>query len=136
MNSVSHSSIKEIAERYSNKLWNEKDLGVIDTFVHQNVVIHSALKNDLHGIQTMKDIVQVWLKGFPDLQVSHDLVIYENDIVIIQWNAEGTHQGEFKGKQPTGNTISYNGVSVYRIQNNQIVEYWAYLDMQHLLSKI
>ena len=130
-----HSSIKDIAEEYANKIWNDKDISTIDKLVHQNVVIHSLL-GDFHGTKAMRDVVQAWLKGFPDLQVYNDIVISENDIVSIQWRANGTHQGEFKGRQPTGKTVSYSGVTVYRIKNNQIVEYWAYLDMQHLLSQI
>lgn len=136
MNSMlKHSSIKAIAEEYANKIWNDKDINTVDKLVHQNVVIHSPLGN-FHGTKAMKDVVQVWLKGFPDLQVYNDIVISENDIVSIQWRAQGTHQGEFKGRQPTGNAISYSGVTVYRIKNNQIIEYWAYLDMQHLLGQI
>lgn len=136
MNSmVSHSSIKTIAEEYANKIWNDKDISTVDKLVHQDVVIHSLL-GDFHGTKAMKDVVQVWLKGFPDLQIYNDIVISENDIVSIQWRANGTHHGEFKGRQPTGKSFSYSGVTVYRIKNNQIIEYWAYLDMQHLLSQI
>ena len=136
MNSMMrHSSIKEIAEEYANKIWNDKDINTVDKLVHQNVVIHSLL-GDFHGTKAMRDVVQAWLKGFPDLQVYNDIVISENDIVSIQWRANGTHQGEFKGRQPTGKSVSYSGVTVYRIKNNQIIEYWAYLDMQYLLSQI
>jgi predicted ester cyclase len=84
----------------------------------------------------MKDVVQTWLKGFPDLHVDNELVICENDVVSIQWRAKGTHQGEFKERPPTAKTVSYSGVTIYRIKNNKIIEYWAYLDMMNLLSQI
>lgn len=129
------SSLKAIAEEYANKIWNVKDIGIINKLIHPDVIIHSLLGN-YQGQTAMRGIVQAWLKGFPDLQVANDIVISENDIVSIQWRAKGTHHGEFKGKQPTGKPVSYSGVTVYRIKNNQIVEYWAYLDMQHLLSQI
>ncbi len=132
---IIHSSLKEIAEGYANKIWNEKDINAIDKLVHQDVVIHSLL-GDFYGTKAMKEVVQAWLKGFPDLIVENDLVISENDIVSIQWRAQGTHQGEFKGRQQTGKPVSYSGVTVYRIKNGKIIEYWAYLDMQHLLNQI
>ena len=132
---VMHSSPKEIAEGYANKIWNEKDINAIDKLVHQDVVIHSLL-GDFNGTKAMKEVVQAWLKGFPDLIVKNDLVISENDIVSIQWRAQGTHQGEFKGRQQTGKQVSYSGVTVYRIKYDKIIEYWAYLDTQHLLSQI
>lgn len=131
----SNSHIKQIAEDYTNTVWNVKEIGVIDRLIDQDVLIHSLL-GDFRGTQAMKEVVQAWLKGFPDLSVSNDLVISENDLVSIQWKAKGTHKGEFKGRKPTGKQVSYSGVTVYRIKHEQVVEYWAYLDMQHLLSQI
>lgn len=128
-------SCKEIAEKYANKVWNDKEVSAIDRFVHKDVLIHSLL-GDFRGTQAMKEVVQAWLKGFPDLSVKNELIISENDLVSIQWSAQGTHKGEFKGKKPTGKPVFYSGVTVYRIKNGQIIEYWAYLDMQHLLSQI
>lgn len=84
----------------------------------------------------MKEVVQAWLKGFSDLSVTNELIISENDLVSIQWRAQGTHKGEFKGRKPTGTSVAYSGVTVYRIKDSKIIEYWAYLDMQHLLCQI
>jgi steroid delta-isomerase-like uncharacterized protein len=128
-------NIKEIALEYANKVWNEKHIGTVDKLMDQNVVIHSLL-GDYYGTQAMKEVVQAWLKGFPDLVVKNEHVISENDLVSIQWQAKGTHHGEFKGRRPSGKTASYNGVTVYRIKEGKIIEYWAYLDMQHLLDQI
>lgn len=128
-------SCKEIAEKYANQVWNDKEISAIDRFVHQDAIIHSLL-GDYHGTKAMKEVVQAWWNGFPDLRVNNENIISENDLVSIQWSAKGTHNGEFKGRKATGKPVSYSGVTVYRIKNNQIVEYWAYLDMQHLLSQI
>lgn len=128
-------SSKEIAEAYANQVWNDKEISAIDRFVHHDAVIHSLL-GDYQGTKAMKEVVQAWLKGFPDLRVNNENIISENDLVSIQWQARGTHKGEFKGKKSTGKPVAYSGVTVYRIKNDQIVEYWAYLDMQHLLSQI
>lgn len=126
---------KKIAEEYAHTVWNAKEIDIIDRLINKDVLIHSLL-GDFRGTQAMKEVVQVWLKGFPDLSVKNELIISENDLVSIQWSAQGTHKGEFKGKKPTGKPVSYSGVTVYRIKNGQIIEYWAYLDMQHLLSQI
>jgi steroid delta-isomerase-like uncharacterized protein len=130
-----NANIKEIAEKYANQVWNDKEISAVDRFVHQDAIIHSLL-GDYHGTKAMKEVVQAWLNGFPDLRVYNDTIISENDLVSIQWRAKGTHSGEFKERKPTGKPVSYNGVTVYRIKDSKIIEYWAYLDMQHLLSQI
>jgi predicted ester cyclase len=128
-------SNKEVAEEYANKIWNDKEINTIDRLVHQNVLIHSLL-GDFYGTKAMRDVVQAWLKGFPNLRVDNHIIIGEADLVSIQWQAKGTHQGEFKAIKPTGNPVSYSGVTVYRMNEGKIVEYWAYLDMQHLLGQL
>lgn len=126
---------KSVAEEDARRVCNDKDLKAIDDLVDTDAVIHSLL-GDFHGPDSMKTVVQAWLKGFPDLNVSNDHVICENDLVSIQWRANGTHLGEFKGKKSTKKTVSYRGSTVYRIKNGKIVEYWAYLDMQDLLCQL
>ncbi len=73
-----NSTIKEIAEEYANQVWNKKKICAVDKLVFQDVVIHSLL-GDCHGAKAMKDVVQVWLKGFPDLRVDNDIIIEENE---------------------------------------------------------
>ncbi|MBA3956853.1 MAG: ester cyclase [Parachlamydiaceae bacterium] len=127
--------MKLVAEAYAHRVWDDKNLKAIDELIHQNCVIHSLL-GDFYGPASMKNVVQAWLKGFPDLMVKNSSVICEDDLVVIQWQAHGTHQGEFKGIMPTGKSISYTGVTVYRISHDKIIEYWAYLDMKHLLDQL
>lgn len=128
-------SSKVVAEEYANQVWNDKEISAIDRFIDQYAVIHSLL-GDYHGTKAMKEVVQAWLNGFPDLRVDNDIIVSENDLVSIQWRAQGTHNGEFKGRKPSGKSVAYSGVTVYRIKDSKIIEYWAYLDMQHLLSQI
>lgn len=125
---------KKLAASYAHRIWNEKDTDAFN-LLHQNCVIHSSL-GEFHGEESMKKVVQAWLTGFPDLTVKNFSVIGEHDLVVIHWQAHGTHQGEFKGCPPTGRPISYAGVTIYRVTQSKISEYWAYLDMQFLLQQI
>lgn len=132
---MNQTETKTIAIEYAQRIWDKKDLTAIEELLDPKIVIHSLLGN-FHGLEPMKKIVQAWLSGFPDLVVKNTLIICEDDLVTIQWEARGTHQGEFKGISPTGKQVSYAGVTIYRINNAKIIEYWAYLDMQHLLQQI
>lgn len=128
-------NVKEIATKYAEQVWNAKELAAVDLWVAGDVVIHSLL-GDYSGAEAMKAVIKAWLAAFPDLIVTNETIITENDLVSIQWNAKGTHRGDFKGRKPTEKTVSYKGVTVYRIRNGKITEYWAYLDMDHLFNQI
>lgn len=127
--------IKRVAETYAHRVWHDKDMGAIDDLIHSDCVIHSLL-GDFRGPEAMKTVVQAWLKAFPDMQVKNTAVITEKDLVVIQWQARATHQGDFKGIAATKKSVAYAGVTIYRISRDQIVEYWAYIDMKHLLDQL
>jgi steroid delta-isomerase-like uncharacterized protein len=125
----------EIATTYAARIWDRQDLTAIDDLMHPDLVIHSLFGN-YHGTDSMRRILNAWLVGFPNLIVSVVAVTSQDDRVVIQWIARGTHLGEFKGRPPTGRKIEYEGVTVYHVREGKIVEYWAYLDMLHLLSQL
>lgn len=127
--------MKDVAVNYAEGVWDKKDLKTIDELTAENIVVHSVL-GAFQGRQALKNVVQAWLTGFPDLKVENLAVIGEKDLVAIHWRANGTHRGVFKGIAPSGQPISYAGVTIYRIQDAKISEYWVYLDMQHLLKQI
>lgn len=132
---MSQREFRNVAEEYACRIWNKKDLIAIQELIHPKIIIHSLL-GDFVGQEAMKNIVTAWLEGFPDLSIKNIATICEQDLVVIQWQASGIHQGKFMNIKPTGKSVSYQGVSIYRVKDNKITEYWAYLDMQHLLNQM
>jgi len=126
---------KELIEQYADTVWNQKELDIIDKLMHEKVVIHSLLGN-YHGSQSMKDIVKAWITGFPDLKVETITSMAEKDKVIVHWKASGTFKGSLRGIIPTGKSAYWEGVTIYSVNKGKVIEYWAYLDMEHLFNKI
>ncbi|QLH35915.1 MAG: ester cyclase [Parachlamydiaceae bacterium] len=128
-------SKKQIAESYAHRIWDLKDLSAIDDLMHKDIILHSLL-GDFKGKESMRNVIQAWYEGFPDLKVENLSILSENDQVVIHWKASGRHQGEFKGIPASGKKVSYAGVTIYRIQEDKISEYWAYLDLAHIFQQI
>lgn len=126
---------QSIAEEYAHRIWELKDLSAIDSLLDSGIVIHSSL-GTFHGREEMRRVVHAWMSAFPDLKVVNISALIQGDRTAIQWKAQGTHQGTFKGIPPTGKKVAYEGLTLYRIQEGKIVEYWAYLDMQHLIQQL
>jgi steroid delta-isomerase-like uncharacterized protein len=128
-------SHRTIAESYASRIWDDRDLTAIDELIDPSIVLHSLL-GDYMGHNAMKRVMEEWLRGFPDLVVKNKSIICENDQVVMHWDATGTHQGEFKSRKASGKSVAYSGVSIYRFAHGKITEYWAYLDVHHLLNQI
>lgn len=117
------------------RLWNKQEVDVIDAICHDRIVIHSLL-GKYYGPQALKHIVKSWFAAFPDLRCLSLSSAAENNKVFIQWEATGTHQGEFKGIAPTSKSVAYTGVTVYQVEHQKITNYWSYLDMDNLLGQL
>lgn len=128
-------NIKELIQNYSNQVWNNKNLDVVDQLFTEKSNIHSPMET-LQGAQAMKEIISVWLTAFPDLCVEHKAFIIEGDTVVSRWKATGTHLGPFRGTEATETPVSYVGVSIYRLANEKITDYWAYVNLHQITEQL
>ena len=126
---------KDLIEQFMDRVWKKHDLTVIDELFIPDTIVHSPL-GEYRGAQAMREAVQHWLIAFPDLIVTNGHVTAEEDRVVWQWTARGTHQGTFKGVAATGRPVNYSGATVYRVRDGKIVEYWAYVDTAHVLAQL
>jgi len=73
---------------------------------------------------------------FPDLTVTIDQLLAEDDWVVARLTSRGTHRGPFAGIPPTGKTVVWSGVAMQRIVDGRIVERWTRYDMIGLLRQL
>ena len=74
--------------------------------------------------------------AFPDAQHSIDDLIAEGDRVVLRTTARATHRGTFEGIAPTGRTVEFTGLVVYRIQGDRIAESWGEIDFLRLMREL
>ena len=48
--------------------------------------------------------------------------------MVIHWTVRGTHRAHYKGKEPTNQSVTWPGISIARVANGQLVEYWDFGD--------
>ncbi len=48
--------------------------------------------------------------------------------MVARWTATGTHTGPWETIEPTGNTVTWTGNTIYRIECGKIAEEWAQVD--------
>ena len=84
------------------------------------------------GVRTRVGLYQDALAGHWDVQE----VISTGDRVIARWIGTGTHRGELMGVDPTGNSISVEAISIFRIADGKIAEEWTVWDALGLLQQV
>jgi steroid delta-isomerase-like uncharacterized protein len=68
--------------------------------------------------------------------VANDDLIAEDDKVVIRNTVTGTHQGEYRGVPPTGKSVSYNEIFIFRFADGKIAEVWGVVDVYAQLRQL
>jgi steroid delta-isomerase-like uncharacterized protein len=101
----------------------------IDELVEPDVPIHMPLPIQATGAQALKQVWAMLLRGLPDLHVAVEDVIAEGDKVVSRNTVTGTHQGEYRGLPPTGKSVTYNEIFIFRFAGGRIAEIWGVVDV-------
>jgi predicted ester cyclase len=78
----------------------------------------------------------VYLEAFPDMHVSIEELIAEDDKVVCRGIFTGTQDGEIKGVAPTGRAVSVDFAEIHRIKDGRVVSYWCQMDVAGLLRQL
>jgi predicted ester cyclase len=127
---------KEICRRFFEELHNQHNVTIIDELVAPDVVSHDPFPGQLPGSEGLKNTMQMFWTGLPDLHVEIKDMLAENDRVMTRLNVKGTHTGTFLESAPTNNAVMYDEVIILRIANGKIVEHWAVADALSLMQGV
>jgi steroid delta-isomerase-like uncharacterized protein len=79
----------------------------------------------LVGPEPFIEALQRLHEAFPDSEVHVGEIIAEDDLVAFEGTMTGTHEGVFRGIDPTDETIEIPGNAMHRIRDGRIAETWA-----------
>ena len=108
----------------------------IDEFVAPDAVIRTPLPIDATGTDALKQIWAMLLRIYPDIHLTVEDLIAEGDKVVGRTTVTGTHQGEFMGVAPTGNSVTYNEMFMFRFADGRVVETWGVVDVYAQMKQI
>jgi steroid delta-isomerase-like uncharacterized protein len=101
----------------------------IDDIVEPDVLIRTPLHVEATGAQALKEVTVMLLRSFPDLHVTVEDLIEEGDKVAGRNTVTGTHRGDYMGLSPTGKSIAYKEIFIFRFVNGRIAETWGVVDV-------
>ena len=86
--------------------------------------------------ETLRYRVATFLAAFPDLRVSTDVVVVQDDLVAVHLTGGGTHRGAFQGCPATGRTWEATCTAVFRVADGGIDEAWVNWDLLTVLEQL
>ena len=116
---------KALVRREYEEVLNQGELDRIDEIYTADFVIHTPGGGDIHGIEGVKAIANMFYTAFPDMQYKIEDMIAEGDKAAVRWKLTGTHKGELMGIPPTGVQVSFTGNTIHRFAGGKYVELWS-----------
>jgi len=120
-------SAKDIGRLWFEKVWNERDRDLLFQLMAADAI------GDLEGGQRIVgplefiEFQKQFLQTLPDLHIKIEESLAVGDEVCIHWAATGTHTGTGMSLTPTGQKITFRGVSWLKTQDGQVTagrDFW------------
>ena len=127
---------KELIRRHFAEIWNQRQIHIAAELVSPNYHSHFPVPGQPPGLAGFTYAVQALHASFPDLVITIEDLIAEDDKVVTRLTARGTHQGPFHGIAPTGRTVQWSGIRIFRIAEGKIAEHWANWDDLSLIQQL
>ena len=82
----------------------------------------------------MKATAALMHGALADCRCELDDVIADDDRVAVRYTTRARHVGELFGAAPSGRTVTFTGIEVFRVLDSKIVEYWGEANMSELFA--
>jgi len=116
--------------------WHRADLDALDEHLDPSYVNHDPGNPDVTDRESYKRWAAATWAAFPDMRITIEDLIAEGDRVAKVWSLVATHTGDFGGIAPTGQRITWSGVTVYRVSGDKVIECTWQTDALGLLRQL
>jgi predicted ester cyclase len=129
---------KELIRRYMRAVDENQtsDWSVLDEYIAEDFVAHNppipGVSLDREGMKQASEIFRVATPGRHEIGMQ----IAEDDLVVSQILGRGVHAGELLGISATNKEVETDGITIHRIRDGKIVEYWSVTDIARVLQQI
>ncbi len=127
---------KAVVRRLVEDLVNKGDLSVVDEIFATDFVNHSPATGTTSDREGIKQYITMVRSAFPDYHNIIEDLIAEGDRVVACVICRGTHRAEFMGIAPTGKSVAFSAVSIFRFAGGRVVERWNNTDDLGLLQQL
>jgi steroid delta-isomerase-like uncharacterized protein len=127
---------ERIARRVPEEIATEGKLDVIPEVFAEDAIEHDPLGRDLHGVDAIQEALSGYRQAFPDATATVEDTVTEGDTVAMRVTLRGTHEGPFRGLEPTNRSFEIQNLVFTRIEGGKIVERWTQADTLGMLQQL
>jgi steroid delta-isomerase-like uncharacterized protein len=128
---------KDLAERYHRAIYEGGDLTAADDLLTSDFVVWGTdvPPGGGRGPSFVKEDATAMRATFK-MDLSHDLIVAEDDKVVIHWTMRGEHVGPMGQLPATNRKVRVSGIDIFRVADDRLAELWQYWDVDGLMQQL
>jgi predicted ester cyclase len=119
---------KIVIRRMFDELFHQRNLATVDDFIAPDIIYHSFPPTFPAGPDGFRFVYKLLCCTFPDHHIAINDIIAEGDKVVIRATFSGTQTGPLMGFPPTGKHCTQSQITIFRLSNGKVIEYWFNAD--------
>jgi steroid delta-isomerase-like uncharacterized protein len=135
----SAAALEETIRRY-NAAWNAHDLDAIVSMHAPDMVFENHTAGERAEGEAVRGHIGSIFETWPDIRFETRRAYFREGLVVQEWTATATHENEMRRgalvAEPTGKTISWNGLDVIPFENGMIKRKDVYSDSVAILRQL
>lgn len=128
--------LKATIRRVFEAAYNNGHLEAYEEIYHPDFLRHRPPLPDIHGLAAYQESITSLRATYPDLHLTVHEIIVEGDSHAIRWTMEGTHTGQGGSYPPSGNRVTFTGITISHRRDGKIFEEWANIDNLGVLQQM
>lgn len=128
---------KALIRRFYEEVWGKGNPEVSDEVFHDDYVRHDLRSSAVEpGPAGQTKIALDFRRAVPDLDWQVDMILGDGAFVVGRWTGTGTQTGAWGPIAPTGRSISFSGVNIFRFEGDKVAEIWNHRDDLGLMTQL
>jgi len=111
-----------LVARYYEEVFNQRNLDFLAQAMHADVLGHGpGMQDEVRGLADVAAFSAYVYEVYADYQLTVNQLFGSGELVQVRATVEAVHR-------PTGKKVKFFGLSVYRLEQGKIAEYWRAYD--------
>lgn len=128
-----------LIRRWFEEVWNKGRAEAVDEMFAEDAIAHGLTDdpdNPLRGPGAFKEFHKSFREAFPNIVVTVEDTIAEEDKIAARCTVTGKHEGDSLGFAATQAPMAITGICIVRISDGRIVEAWNNFDFMTMYKQL
>ncbi len=128
-----------LVHHWFEEVWNNRRIYLIEELLAEDSITHGLTDvqgNIPAGREGFRSLFYAFIGAFPNLKITVEDIISEDERVVARCTVRGTHRGDGLGVPPTDISVEFTGLCLMKIKDGKIAEAWNQFDFMDMYQQL